>query len=180
MFALLIIGGINTVISLVYYVRVVKIMVIDSPAQDGDAAKPIAWSFPVGSVVYASVLALAVFVLGILWDPLAVYTAQGMQRFTEAQKPARLSPGASPRRSGSDPRGPSTARERPLARLRRKSSASGTYSDTKRHFAWQVSAYGKIVSRAAKLLHLVAHPCWALLVFRSSLHWKSDRLFLFV
>ena len=31
MYALLIIGGINTVISLVYYVRVIKIMVIDSP-----------------------------------------------------------------------------------------------------------------------------------------------------
>lgn len=94
MFALLIIGGINTVISLVYYVRVIKIMVIDSPVEDAGSARPITWSFPVGSVVYASVLALAVFVLGILWDPLAVYTAQGMQRFTEAEKPARLATSA--------------------------------------------------------------------------------------
>jgi NADH-quinone oxidoreductase subunit N len=89
MFALLIIGGINTVISLVYYVRVIKIMVIDSPEQD--AGQPIAWSFPVGSVVYASVLAVAVLVLGILWDGLALCTSQGMQRFTEAEKPARIS-----------------------------------------------------------------------------------------
>ncbi|HEV8063155.1 MAG TPA: NADH-quinone oxidoreductase subunit N [Gemmataceae bacterium] len=94
MFALLIIGGINTVISLIYYVRVLKIMVIDSPVQDSETPGPISWSFPVGSVVYATVLALAVFVLGILWDPLAVYTAQGMQRFTEAEKPARSAPAA--------------------------------------------------------------------------------------
>jgi NADH-quinone oxidoreductase subunit N len=90
MYTLLIVGGINTVISLVYYVRVIKIMVIDSP--EPNSSGPIALSFPVGSVVYASVLAVAVFVLGILWDPLAVSTAQGMQRYTEAEKPARIAP----------------------------------------------------------------------------------------
>ena len=91
MFALLIIGGINTVISLFYYVRVIKIMVIDAPEKEAGVMSPIAWSFPAGSVVYASVLALAVFALGILWDPLAVCTAQGVQRFAEATKPPRLS-----------------------------------------------------------------------------------------
>jgi NADH:ubiquinone oxidoreductase subunit 2 (subunit N) len=92
MFALLIIGGINTVISLIYYVRILKIMVIDSPVHDSPTADQVSWSFPIGSVVYASVLGLSVFVLGILWDPLALYTAQGMQRFTEAEKPARTAP----------------------------------------------------------------------------------------
>ena len=56
----------KTAISLVYYVRVIKIMVIDSP--DQESAQPIAWTFPVRSVVYASVLRIAA-VLGILWDP---------------------------------------------------------------------------------------------------------------
>jgi NADH-quinone oxidoreductase subunit N len=94
MFALLIIGGINTVISLFYYVRVIKIMVIDSPEKDLGASSPVTWSFPAGSVVYASVLALAVVAMGILWDPLAVYTAQGMQRYAEATKPPRLTKSA--------------------------------------------------------------------------------------
>jgi NADH-quinone oxidoreductase subunit N len=94
MFALLIIGGINTVISLFYYVRVIKIMVIDSPEKDSGASSPVTWSFPAGSVVYASVLALAVVAMGILWDPLAVYTAQGMQRYAEATKPPRLTKSA--------------------------------------------------------------------------------------
>jgi NADH:ubiquinone oxidoreductase subunit 2 (subunit N) len=92
MFALLIIGGINTVISLFYYVRVIKIMVIESPAQETEGAAPISWSFPVGSLVYASVMALVVFVLGVLWDPLAVYTSQGMQRYAKSEKPARATP----------------------------------------------------------------------------------------
>jgi NADH-quinone oxidoreductase subunit N len=92
MYALLIIGGINTVISLIYYVRILKIMVIDSPVQDSPTSGPVSWSFPVGSVVYASVLGLGVLVLGILWDPLALYTKQGMQRFAKAEKPVLTVP----------------------------------------------------------------------------------------
>jgi NADH-quinone oxidoreductase subunit N len=90
MYALLVIGGINTVISLVYYVKVIKVVVIDNP--EGITEQSGTLSFPIGSVVYASVMAVATFVLGILWDPLAVSTAQGVQRFTEAHKPARTTP----------------------------------------------------------------------------------------
>jgi NADH-quinone oxidoreductase subunit N len=92
MFALLIIGGINTVISLFYYVRVVKIMVIESPVQETPGASPAGLSFSVGALVYATVMALAVFVLGILWGPLAGYATKGMQRFAQTTTPARAIP----------------------------------------------------------------------------------------
>ena len=91
MYALLIIGGINTVISLVYYVRVIKIMVIDSP--EPESAGPIALSFPVGSVVYASVLAVAVFVHG---HPLGSARGECRPRDATISQRRRNLPGLAP------------------------------------------------------------------------------------
>ena len=92
MFALLVIGGLNTVVSLFYYVRVVKIMIIESPVEAPEGSLPANWSFPIGSVAYAVVLSIAVLVMGILWDPLANFSAQGMQRFSEAGRLQALPP----------------------------------------------------------------------------------------
>jgi NADH-quinone oxidoreductase subunit N len=67
MLALLLIGGLNTVISLFYYLRVLKVMTFDPPPADRPAE-----AFPLVSLPGAVVTALAVpvVVLGIFWSGL--------------------------------------------------------------------------------------------------------------
>lgn len=68
---LLVIGLLNTVISLFYYVKVLKVMIIE-PLPEGAAVKPIA---PLANV-YVGLLAAAT-VLGVLvWDPLMEHGAR--------------------------------------------------------------------------------------------------------
>jgi NADH-quinone oxidoreductase subunit N len=69
MLALLIVGGINTVISLVYYLRVLKVMTFDPPPSDRVAVAAPVW-IP-GAVVTA--LVLPVVLLGIFWSGLYAY-----------------------------------------------------------------------------------------------------------
>jgi NADH-quinone oxidoreductase subunit N len=65
--ALLVIGGINTVFSAVYYVRVLKVMTIDKPA-DESAER----SVPFTAATYATLVAVVVLVLGIAWNELLI------------------------------------------------------------------------------------------------------------
>ena len=84
---LLVLGGLNTVLSVVYYLKVLKVMIIDAPPEEAakDEVKPLGVSF--GATAYASVLAAAVLVLGILWGPLSAAADRGTQRFRELKKP---------------------------------------------------------------------------------------------
>ncbi len=66
MLVLLVVGGLNTVISLFYYLRVLKVMTFDPPAERGDEPFPLV-SLP-GAVVTA--LAVPVLVLGVFWSGL--------------------------------------------------------------------------------------------------------------
>jgi NADH-quinone oxidoreductase subunit N len=70
MLALLIVGGINTVISLFYYLRVLKVMTFDPPPE-GRAVEPAGPLSLSGGLVTA--LAVPVVVLGILWGGLYGY-----------------------------------------------------------------------------------------------------------
>jgi NADH-quinone oxidoreductase subunit N len=93
MYALLVIGGLNTVLSLFYYVNVLKVMILDKPVQTVDGQPPPRLLIPVGSAVYATLMAAAVLVLGILWDPLAGYSDKGVQGF-KPERPKISSRGA--------------------------------------------------------------------------------------
>jgi NADH-quinone oxidoreductase subunit N len=64
---LLVVGGLNTVISLFYYLRVLKVMTFDPPADDRGAEAFSLVSLP-GAVVTA--LAVPVVILGIFWSGL--------------------------------------------------------------------------------------------------------------
>jgi NADH-quinone oxidoreductase subunit N len=64
--ALLVIGGLNTVFSAVYYVRVLKVMIIDKPPE-GVADR----SIPFAAGTYASILAFIVLALGVAFNQLA-------------------------------------------------------------------------------------------------------------
>ena len=67
MLVLLVIGGLNTVISLFYYLRVLKVMTFD-PLPEGRVAEPSsAFSFAGGLITAMSV---PVVVLGVFWSGL--------------------------------------------------------------------------------------------------------------
>ncbi len=67
MIALLVIGGLNTAVSLFYYLRVVKIMIIDP-----EPANRLPIEFPMVSMrgAFLAVVVLPVLLLGIWWDGL--------------------------------------------------------------------------------------------------------------
>ncbi|HEX4148301.1 MAG TPA: NADH-quinone oxidoreductase subunit N [Pirellulales bacterium] len=67
LFTLLVIGGLNTVISLFYYLRVVKVMALDPEPDD---RVPISFSLTSSDGVYVALISIPVLVLGVWWDPL--------------------------------------------------------------------------------------------------------------
>jgi NADH-quinone oxidoreductase subunit N len=69
MLVLLVVGGINTVISLFYYLRVLKVMTFDPPPEDRVAVPAPVW-LP-GALVTAVVV--PVVLLGIFWSGLYAY-----------------------------------------------------------------------------------------------------------
>jgi NADH-quinone oxidoreductase subunit N len=81
MYALLVFGGLNTVISLVYYVKVLKVMALDRPLEEIEGRPVRQVPVPAGMSFYASLLAVMILVLGILWDPLAVASDQAVAGF---------------------------------------------------------------------------------------------------
>lgn len=76
LYALLVIAGLNTVLSLIYYVKVLKVMILDKPLEEVEGTPVAPLVTPVGQNVYVSVLALIVLVLGILWGPLYVMSVE--------------------------------------------------------------------------------------------------------
>jgi NADH-quinone oxidoreductase subunit N len=88
MYALLVIGLINTVISLVYYVNVLKVMALDTPKEENPQPRPAPW----GWAIYASALAAVVLLLGIYWDPLAQASDRGAAPFKVEWHPPSRAP----------------------------------------------------------------------------------------
>src|SRR5205085_6046738 len=78
---LLVVGGINTVISAVYYLKVMKVMTLDTGLEDleGRPAKPL--PEPISAVAYAGVMALLVLALIAVWDPLDRFSRTGLVRY---------------------------------------------------------------------------------------------------
>jgi NADH-quinone oxidoreductase subunit N len=85
MFALLVIGGLNTVISAVYYVKVMKVMILDSSLEDVENREPRGLAEPPGAVVYATFLAVLIFGAFLLWNPLDRASQRGVQPFQEVR-----------------------------------------------------------------------------------------------
>ncbi len=81
MYALLVIGGLNTVISLVYYLKVMKIMILDRPLDEVEGQEPVPLREPAGTIVYVAALAVMIGVVGIYWNPLAEASEHGVQQF---------------------------------------------------------------------------------------------------
>ena len=70
LYTTLVFGGINSVLSAVYYVKVMKTMISDERIEDIEGKEPVPLCEPVPAVIYAGVLAAGVFAAGLLWGPL--------------------------------------------------------------------------------------------------------------
>jgi NADH-quinone oxidoreductase subunit N len=88
MYGLLVIGGLNTAISAVYYLKVMKVMILDRPTSEDEARLAITAPSPAGWVFYGTILAAMIFVLGIGWNPLVRASGEGVDRFQELPDPA--------------------------------------------------------------------------------------------
>jgi NADH-quinone oxidoreductase subunit N len=82
MYALLVIGGINTVISVLYYLKVLKVMVLEKSLEEVEGRPTEPLKVPYLPAAYALLLAGALFVAGIFWGPLdeasRVYAVEGL------------------------------------------------------------------------------------------------------
>ncbi|HWG43664.1 MAG TPA: NADH-quinone oxidoreductase subunit N [Gemmataceae bacterium] len=106
LFGLLIIGGINSVVSAVYYIKVLKVMILEGRAEDLEGREPVRLREPLSAVAFSLIVALFVVVLGILWAPLDKYSQEGADRFVQrktgsAGGPAMGGGGGGPQRPGS-------------------------------------------------------------------------------
>ncbi|HEY7426123.1 MAG TPA: NADH-quinone oxidoreductase subunit N [Gemmataceae bacterium] len=114
LFGLLLIGGVNSVLSAVYYIKVMKVMILEGRAEDLEGREPVRLREPLSAVSFTVVVALLVFVLGILWAPLDKYSYEGTARFAQGavlsdsgseEGPRRGRPGGGGRRRPPGPRG---------------------------------------------------------------------------
>jgi NADH-quinone oxidoreductase subunit N len=85
-YGLLIIGGINTVISTVYYLKVLKVMVLERPLEELEGRPAVPLRLSIGAVIFSLLLGLSIFVGGILWNPIAEASDRGAQDFRRAAK----------------------------------------------------------------------------------------------
>src|SRR5262249_61847212 len=81
LYGLLVVGGLNTVLSVVYYLKVMKVMILETTLEEVEGRPSPPLAAPGGSVVYASLLAVVILVVGLLSDPRARASGQGVARF---------------------------------------------------------------------------------------------------
>src|SRR5262245_23527995 len=86
MYALLLIGGINTVISAVYYLKVMKVMILDRPVEELEERPAAPLRLGIGALVYGSLLGLLIFAGGVAWEPIDSASAHGVSDFKPAPK----------------------------------------------------------------------------------------------
>jgi NADH-quinone oxidoreductase subunit N len=73
--------AINTVLSAVYYIKVLKVMILDKTLEEVEGRPSTPVPIPVGAAFYGTVLATMIFVIGIAWDPLAKASNAGVDGF---------------------------------------------------------------------------------------------------
>jgi NADH:ubiquinone oxidoreductase subunit 2 (subunit N) len=80
---LFVIGGINTVVSAVYYLKVMRVMIIESRVEDIEGQEPVRLREPLWAVSFAGVVALVVLagIAGFRWVDEA--SVAGVRRYAE-------------------------------------------------------------------------------------------------
>jgi NADH-quinone oxidoreductase subunit N len=88
---LLVIAGLNTVLSAFYYLKVMKVMILDHRVEDLEGGEPPLVREPIFASGFSMLMALAVFGLGILWGPVNNLSAQSVARFRK-EPPSPVAP----------------------------------------------------------------------------------------
>jgi NADH-quinone oxidoreductase subunit N len=78
---LLVVGGLNTVLSAFYYLKVMKVMILDHRTEDLEGTDPPPLREPIGAVAYSGLMSAAVLGLGVLWGPLGDWSERTAARF---------------------------------------------------------------------------------------------------
>jgi NADH-quinone oxidoreductase subunit N len=81
LYSLLVIGALNTVLSLFYYVKVLKVMVLEKSLEEVEGRPVEAIGVPHVARYYVSLLAMMILFLGIYWGPLAAESKKGLENF---------------------------------------------------------------------------------------------------
>jgi NADH-quinone oxidoreductase subunit N len=78
---LLVIGGLNTILSAYYYLKIMKVMILDRRTEDIEGTDPPRYPTPALTQIYTVSLAFVVLGLGIGWGPIYKASQQSVQRF---------------------------------------------------------------------------------------------------
>ncbi len=107
MYAVVLAGGLNTVISLFYYVKVLKVMILEKTLEEVEDRPIEQRRVPILHAIFASFLALVVLALGIVWNPLAdVSLSQGVANFRETPTVAAAKKAPAPKDVPEPPKNP--------------------------------------------------------------------------
>src|SRR6185436_15011472 len=88
MYAVLVAGGLNTVVSLFYYVKVLKVMCLEKTLEEVEDRPVAAIPLPFVHAAYVSGLALVILFLGIIWNPLSYASSErGVNAFHATPAP---------------------------------------------------------------------------------------------
>jgi NADH-quinone oxidoreductase subunit N len=87
MYTLLAILVLNTALSAVYYLKVIKVMILDKTIEEVEGRPAVPLPVPAGAAFYGTILAAMIFVIGIAWNPLAQASDEGVSRFQKAPGP---------------------------------------------------------------------------------------------
>jgi NADH-quinone oxidoreductase subunit N len=86
MYALLVIGGLNTVISLLYYANVLRVMVLEKPLEEIEGRPLAQLPLPSGASIYATLLAVLIVIVGVLWGPIDSESRAGVSAFPKGNR----------------------------------------------------------------------------------------------
>jgi NADH-quinone oxidoreductase subunit N len=86
-YGLLAIAAINTVISAAYYLKILRVMILDAPPED---APPLRVS--PGAALLTSLLTVGVIVVGVAWNPLTRATKTAVAPFVQERTMAPIAP----------------------------------------------------------------------------------------
>ena len=81
LYILLAVAGLNTILSAFYYLKVLRVLIMESKLEDIEGKEPVPVAEPRAAVLYATVLALVVVGLGVRFNPLATASQTGVERF---------------------------------------------------------------------------------------------------
>jgi NADH-quinone oxidoreductase subunit N len=79
--ALLIVAGVNTLLAAVYYLGMLRVLILEQRVEDLEGQEPQAVKEPVGAVAYACVLAVLVAGLIVAVEPVTEASAAGAERY---------------------------------------------------------------------------------------------------